>query len=299
MISSMKKSILLAITISLNVVSAPNSIVAIVNDNLITYNAISADNNSKADRLAAVNHQIDIILQLDKISAFGIEPKSIAINNMLKHVASQNSLTLKQLQERPEFGEIMTNIKQSLSLNELRQYVNNKVSITLNKVEITKALGNNSPTAEELEKQIRIAQIAISSIDKTDSLLQSEDELIKTLLIDLSNQIQQGKSFSDLAKLHSQDESYKNGGESAWLIQKRLPQAFIQTLANLEMGELSKPFKVGNSWRLVKIIEKRNVDKRLTNIKAALILQKKDAYFSNWVKKLREAAYIEIFDHKL
>ena len=294
----MKKIFLLGTIVAFNALAASNSIVALVNDDLITYDVIDVKIDSKAEKLAAVNRQIDIVLQMDKVKSLGIEPKPVAINDMLKRVALQNSLTLEQLQSRAEFGEVMTNIKQKLSLNGLRQYINKNANISLNKAEIAKALKNNPAASKDIVAQIRIAQIAISSIE-SDLLVQSQDELMKAFLADLATQIKQGKSFSALAKLHSQDESYKNGGESAWLIQSRLPKVFTQTLNSLKIEELSKPFKVGNSWRLVKIIEKRNVDNHLANIKAALMRQKQNTYFNNWIKTLRKAAYIEIFDHKL
>ncbi|MDC9726289.1 MAG: peptidylprolyl isomerase [Candidatus Thioglobus sp.] len=295
----MKKLPLLALVISLNVVAAPNSIVAIVNDELITYDAITVKANSKAAKLAAVNHQIDTVLQMDKVTQLGIKPNPLAINNMLKRVAQQNSLSLKQLQASSAFGRVMKDIKQKLSLNALKELINSKAKLSLTQVEIDQALTDNPASENDLVKQIRIAQIAISSIDKTDSLLQSEDELIKDFLTDLANKIEQGESFSAMAKLHSQDESYKNGGESGWLVSSRLPKEFTNVIDSLALNEASKPFKVGNGWRLIKVIESREVDQHLRNIKAALMRQKENVYFKSWINKLRQDAYIEIFDHKL
>jgi peptidyl-prolyl cis-trans isomerase SurA len=302
MIFKMSKFLLLLLVVSLNSAATPNSIIAIVNDHLITRDAINTKSDaqkSKEGKLEAVNQQVDILLQMDKVKQLGVKPKPAAINNMLKRVASQNKLTLEQLQKRPEFGEIMASIQQQLSLNGLKELISSKAKLSISQAEIDQTIKDNPASGDDIETQIRIAQIAISSIDKTDSLLQSQDDLIQALLVDLSIQIKQGKSFSGLAKLYSQDESYKNGGESDWIIQKRLPKDFIKAIKALKVQELSAPFKAGNGWRLVKIIEKRQVDNHLKTIKAALIRQKKNQYFSNWTKKLRKDAYIEIFDHKL
>ncbi len=294
----MSKLPLLALIISLSVSAAPNSIVAIVNDHLITQDVLSAQSD-KTNKLSVLNQQIDILLQMDKAAQLGVKPKQTAINNMLKQIAKQNTLTLEQLQKRPEFGDIMDSIQQKLSLNGLKELISSKAKLSISQAEIDQALANNPPSSDQLEVQIRIAQIAISSIDQADSLLQSQDDLIQALLMDLSTQIQQGKSFTALAKLHSQDPSYKDGGESGWLVQERLPKDFIQAIKTLELQELSKPFKVGGGWRLVKVIEKRQIDAHLQSIKAALIRQKKSLYFRNWTERLRKDAYIEIFDHKL
>ena len=141
--------------------------------------------------------------------------------------------------------------------------------------------------------------IAISSIDQTNSLLQSQDELIKQFLIDLSHKIKKGASFSDLAKLHSQDPSYKDGGESGWLMIDDLPPVFKKEIDKLSKGILSKPFKADKGWLIIKIIDTRKIDIHIRIIKAKLIKAKQNTYFKDWVKTLREDAYIEIFDHKL
>ncbi|SFV85062.1 Survival protein SurA precursor (Peptidyl-prolyl cis-trans isomerase SurA) [hydrothermal vent metagenome] len=298
----MKYLLALVFTFSLNVLAVPNTIIAIVNDELITLDTISNDigpSSTKAQKMALVDHQIDLVLQLEKIQEFGIKPKLSSINRMLSNIASQNGLTLMQLQANHQFDEIVENITQQLSLRGLKQLVLQKADISLTQAEIDAALAKNPSTSDNLNKQIKIAQIVINSIDQTDSLLQSKDDLITQFLIVLSDKINSGTSFSSLAKLHSQDPSYKNGGESGWLDENRLPAAFKQQLVNLQSGELSQPFQTKQGWRIFKIIDERSVDNHLIAIKSQLIQSKKNTYFKNWVKALKKNAYIEIFDHKL
>lgn len=298
----MKTLFALAFSISLNLSATPNSIIAIVGDELITFDAISAEikpSFTKAQKIALVDSQIDLVLQLEKIKKFGIKPKLSSVNTMLSNIASQNGLTLTQLQANNQFDEIVENVSQRLSLKGLKQLVLQKAKIDLTPAEIDTALAINPSNSESFNKQIKIAQIVISSIDQTDSLLQSKDGLIQQFLTELSDKINTGTSFSSLAKLHSQDPSYKNGGESGWLDENRLPAAFKQHLLQLEIGELSPSFQAGQGWRIVKIIDKRSVDNHLIAIKSQLIQSKKNAFFKNWVKALRKDAYIEIFDYKL
>ncbi len=297
----MKKYILLTLLFSLNVLAAPNSIIAIVNDDVITFNSISNDikeETTKEQKLALVNRQIDLNLQLQKIKELGIRPKKSSINTALNNVAVQNNITFAKLKSLTEFDQITKNINNQLSLRGLKQFVLKDNKIELSKNEINTALLKN-PGNGKLDDQIRIAQIAISSIDRTDSMIQSEDELIQNFLLDLVNKINNGESFSALAKLYSQDPSYKDGGESAWLNEDKLPEVFKHNLSKLKAGELSAPFKAGQGWRIIKIIDKRKVDNNLALIKLTLMRNKQDAYFNNWVKKLRDKAYIEIFEHKL
>jgi peptidyl-prolyl cis-trans isomerase SurA len=302
--NQMKRLLTLVFTFSLNVVAAPNSIIAIVNDELITFDTISSElkpSTTKAQKLALVDRQIDLVLQLEQIQKFGIKPKLSSINTALSNIASQNSLTLMQLQSNPQFDEIVENINLQLSLRGLKQLILQKADIRLTQAEIDAELTKNPRNLDNLnkKKQIQIAQIVINSIDQTNSLLQSEDDLIKQFLIELSDKITSGTSFSKLAKLHSQDPSYKNGGKSEWLDEDRLPAIFKKQLASLKPGELSQPFQTKQGWRIIRIISMRSVDTYLVAIKSQLIQSKKITHFKNWVKALRNNAYIEIFDHKL
>ncbi len=302
MIFNMKKTLLLICAFSLNAFATPNSIIAIVNDDLVTFDQISADikpSHTKVQKLALVNQQIDLILQLQKIKQLHIMPKANAINSMLSNIASNNDLSLMQLQSLPKFDAVIDHVKQSLSLEGLRQFIVENLDITLTEAEITKQLLKTPNHSNKLKQQIKIAQITVNSIDQANSLLRSKDGLIKDFLIDLSEKINKGDSFSTLAKLHSQDASYNNGGESDWLNLLQLPEIFKQNLKDISIGGLSQPFKIGKIWRIVKIIDKRSVDNDLFELKAKLVRQKENTYFNDWIKKLRKDAYVEIFYSKL
>ena len=292
----------LTFTFSLNTLASPNSIIAIVNDEIITFDTISGEikpSFTKAQKIELVDNQIDLMLQLEKIKIFGIKPKLSSVNTMLSNIASQNGLTLAQLQANNQFDEIVDNVSQRISLRGLKQFVLQKADTNLTQAEIDTALAKNPSNSDNFNKQIKIAQIVINSVDQTDSLLQSKDSLIQQLLIELSDKINAGTSFSSLAKLHSQDPSYKNGGESGWLDENRLPVVFKQHLSQLKADELSPPFQTQQGWRVIKIIDKRRVDNHLIAVKSKLIQSKKNSFFKNWVNELRKGAYIEIFDHKL
>jgi peptidyl-prolyl cis-trans isomerase SurA len=302
MMIKMKKLLLLVFIWSLNALSSPNSIIAIVNDDLITFDKISNEikpSSTKEEKLTLINRQIDLALQLQKVKEVGVKPKANSIKTTLTKIAAQNNLTLMQLQALPQFNKIVRDVTDQLSLRGLKQVVLQKLNFKPTEKEISATLKENPNNSKNLNQQIKIAQIAISSIDQTDSLLQSEDELIKQFLSELSGKINDGTSFSSLAKLHSQDPSYKNGGESDWLDKDRLPQAFKQTLQGLKQGELSQPFKTSQGWRIIKIIDQRSIDMYLVSIKSKIIQKKRNDYFNNWIKGLREKAYIEVYDHKL
>ncbi len=301
MITNMKKVLLLALGLSTSVFSTPNSIIAIVNDELVTYDTIANDiNNAQTtkQKLVLVNKQVDLVLKLEKIKELGLEPKPESVNAMLNKVALQNKLSAAQLQASPQFDQIVANIKQKLSLTGLKRFVLQQADIKLSQTELSQALKDNPSKKDNLSTQVKIAQIVIASVDNSSSLLESQDSLIQAFMADLVIQLNNGKTFSALAKLYSQDASYKDGGELGWLMLDKLPNDFISALSNLDENKTSAPFKTQQGWRIIKLLDERSVDNHISAVKVALLRQKQNVYFANWVKSLREKAYIEILEHK-
>ena len=293
---------LLALSSSLSINGAPNSIIAIVNDEIITLDSISQKfkpSYKKSDKLSLLEKQIDLTLQQEKIKALGIQPKTESINAMLSNIAANNGITFAQLKLNNQFDEIAKNVVLQLSLRGLKQIILEKANIQLTQSEFEQALAKNPSTESDFSQQVKIAQIVINSIEQKAALIESKDELMRKFLADLREKIQQGDSFSKLAKLYSHDPSYQQGGESAWLDKQKLPAVFKQQLSHLKPNETSQPFKTGESWRIIKLVSERKVDNHSTKLKSTLLQDKQTAYFDNWLKTLREDAYIDIFEHKL
>ncbi len=299
------KLLILIFGFSLTASAITNSMIAIVNDDVITFDTIAKQigpASTKAQKIALINQQIDLVLLLKEVQKLGVQPKAKTINLMLSRIATQNKLSLAQLKASPEFDAIVKNITQELSLRGLKKFVLNTIEVNLTPAEINAAIANDQTKISDFSKEIKIAQILINSIDKTNAntLAQSKDTLIKQFLIELTDKINTGTSFDELAKLHSQDSSYQNGGESGWFGLEKSPPVIQKQLQGLELGQISKPFFTPQGWRIIKIIKQRDAAaSRLDAIKSQLIQSQKNTYYQDWVKKLREGVYIEIFANKL
>ena len=154
-----------------------------------------------------------------------------------------------------------------------------------------------NPSPKKFIRQIRISQIIVSEIDSTENSA-NLDDLLKQKLLNLIAKIQQGSSFSDIAKLHSQSPSYINGGLTNWLEYDKLPELYKEILTNLSKDEISKPFKINNNWHIIKISDDKSLDPHIRMITNKLTNKNIDKYYQDWVKDLRKEAYIEIFEDK-
>lgn len=291
----MKYLLTLTLVFSLNAWSVPNSIIAIVNDSIITYDSIANQINkdtTKAQKLALVNQQIDMALQKEKIQELGIKPKPVIIDAMLVKIAERNNLTLAQLHSSDQFDEIVERTSQELSFKGLKEFVLQQGDITITQAEVDEALAKNPASASHILKQIKIEQITLNTADKKHATAQ----LIKEHITKISEQVKSGTSFSELAKQYSKDPVI----EFIWLEKNKLPELFQQQLSNLGLNEVSAPFKIEQDWLIIRVIAEREVDTHILNIKAQLLQAKRNAFFQEWVKTLRtKETYIDIFEHKL
>ncbi len=144
------KTILLAVfVLSINTQIVANSIVAIVNDDIITMDSISDQiepESTKEEKLELVNFQIDLSLQMQKVSNAGLEPSPEKLDKTLKQIALQNNLTIEQLKSLPKFNEIVEKISQQLSLKALKDFSSKGVDVKPTKEEVDiELLVNPSP----------------------------------------------------------------------------------------------------------------------------------------------------------
>lgn len=68
-------------------------------------------------------------------------------------------------------------------------------------------------------------------------------------------EIQQGKSFEDLAKSKSLCPSGKKGGNLGWFSHGQMVREFQKAAFELKKGEVSSPVKTQFGWHLIKCVE--------------------------------------------
>jgi parvulin-like peptidyl-prolyl isomerase len=297
----MKILFTLLLVFSANAFSASNSIVAIINNDIITLQMLEAQTQEKINKLKKLdllNQQIIAILQIQKAKELNIRPKPNSINKVLNNIAIRHKINLDQLQQLPEFKQILQNITQQLTLLGLKKFIIKKADTSLTQDEIDNAL-KNSDQPTKPEHWIKLSKIIINSIENGGLSGKDKEFFIKNKLLEIKTQVESGEDFSVLARLHSQDSSYKKGGKLGWINIKKLSSSVKQQLKKLGVGKVSDPFYSKQGSQLLYVNDIKTDNKHLKRIKAKLIKQKQVAFFTKWVEKLKENAYISIFKDKL
>jgi peptidyl-prolyl cis-trans isomerase SurA len=129
------------------------------------------------------------------------------------------------------------------------------------------------------------------------------NELISTQeaqrrLTDVRQRIANGTKFEDMAKQYSVDGNAAQGGDLGWLYPGDAVPEFQRVMDSLKPGEISQPVETNFGWHLIQVLERRTQDvsserQRLV-ARQALRERKADDAYDDWLRQLRDRAYVEI-----
>ena len=283
----MKRALTLLLIFFSGLVYTENTIIAIVNNDIISLKAIESkilNANASEYKVDIVNQRIDNILQLQQAKELNVEATQNDVNLTLLDIAKNNNITIEQLRSYPEFLSLKIEVSEKITILNLQRLITKDINIseeeilsTCNKEDIGKGI-----------KQIKIAQIIISELSD-----QSDQEfVIKAFLKKLSEHISKGASFIASAKLHSQHSSYLNGGETDWI---EVDNSTVKMLDSLKENEVSKIYLTDFGFAIGIKLAERFVSSELKQCKEKLTYLNAEKFYSSWVKELRDKAYIKIY----
>ncbi|WP_416694225.1 peptidylprolyl isomerase [Candidatus Pseudothioglobus sp. Uisw_050_01] len=271
---------------------AENTIIAVVNNEIISLKSIEnkiIKANSKEEKIEILYKQIDNILQLKKAAELSIIVSRTDISSTILEIASTNGISIEQLRSYPEFSSLEIEVAEKISILNLQRHITKDITISENE-----AINICSKEPSNNIKQIKIAQIIISEIEA--QTLNDKDIAIKAFLNKLSKHISKGASFTGLAKLHSQHSSYFNGGITDWI---EVNNSTVKMLDSLKDNEVSEIYLTDFGLAIGIKLEERFVSSNLKKCKEKLIYLKAEKFYYDWVKNLREDAYIKIYHDAL
>ncbi len=117
-------------------------------------------------------------------------------------------------------------------------------------------------------------------------------------LADFKRQIESGaRRFEDLAREHSVDGSAPAGGDLGWAGSGQFVPEFEETMNALAAGGLSAPVVSRFGVHLIQVVERRTValdTKQLREqARTALRERKFETAYAEWVREVRDRAYVE------
>jgi peptidyl-prolyl cis-trans isomerase SurA len=194
-------------------------------------------------------------MQLAKES--GIRVDDTTLDRAIARIAEQNKMSLQEFRNQLEregitFARFREEIREEIVMQRLREKeVDNKIQIT--ESEVDNFLASNSHSAQTAQPELNLAQILVripenASAEQIAQRRQRAEEALE--------KIRSGMEFAQVAATYSDASDALKGGDLGWRTQERLPQLFIDAVANLRTGEIAA-VKSANGFHILKLVGKR------------------------------------------
>ena len=114
----------------------------------------------------------------------------------------------------------------------------------------------------------------------------------------MKDRLDSGANFAELAKLNSEDASAAKGGDLGWLSPGDTVAEFDEAMKKLQPNQVSPPVRTSFGWHLIEVLERRKqdvtIDRARNEAQTAIRQRKADEAFQDWVRQVRDKAFVEI-----
>lgn len=157
---------------------------------------------------------------------------------------------------------------------------------------IIKLMDKRGSSVKLIVQQTRAQHILI----RLNEVVSEEDA--RQRLINLKDRLEMGGAdFGDLARQHSDDGSAAKGGNLGWLSPGATVPEFERAMNALQPGQVSDPVQSPFGLHLIKVLERRDEDlseeRQRVMARQAIRLRKADSATQEWVRQLRDKAYVD------
>ncbi len=193
--------------------------------------------------------------QLQLAGEQGIKVDDQTLDRALLRIAEQNKLSLQEFRNQLEregtpFSQFREEIRREIIMQRLREReVDNKIQISDSEVDNYLAAD-----AGAQQRELNLAHILVrlpenASPEQIAQRQQRAEEAYR--------QVKSGGDFAKVAAIFSDSDEALKGGELGWRSQDRLPQLFLDAVAQLQPGGVSPIVKSANGFHILKLIDQR------------------------------------------
>ena len=116
-------------------------------------------------------------------------------------------------------------------------------------------------------------------------------------LVAIKERLDNGADFAEIARLNSNDLSAARGGDLGWLNQGDTVPDFEKAMDALKIKEVSAPIQSPFGFHLIQVLERRTEDataeRQRQTARQVLRERKADEAHQDWIRQMRDRAYVE------
>ncbi len=297
-----------------------NGIVAVVNEDIITYRDLESSlkpyipyikekYRTEKDREKAflllkqktIEKLINNQLIVQRAKLLGIEASSEQIDSAIEDIKKNNSLDEKQFEANL--------IKEGLSLEMLRKKIQEQILYSRianyrikSKVVITEKDIENY-YRDNIEKfggtkMYHLRNIVIKTPKFMDDYQQAE---VTLKITDVEKKLKMGIPFENVARTFSEISNKDKGGDLGFIKKEDIAKNIREEIEKTGIGNYTKTLEIQNSYQIfyiegIKEGRAEPLENVRDEIEKKLYEKALDTKFQEWLKELRETAYIKVMD---
>lgn len=202
-------------------------------------------------------------IELGMAERYDIKVDETEIDQAIGRILQKNQITLSDLEaelraEGTTLDGLRKQLRNEITISQLQQgLVSSRIKITDQDIDNFLA-SSDGKYATSPDYHIGHILIAVSSSADADAIEDAEkkaDEVYQKL--------QGGADFSQMAISYSNDQAALQGGDIGWRKLAQLPELFGNQMLSLSPGQVSKPFRSGAGFHILKNIEQRGGGEQL------------------------------------
>ncbi|MBR7779771.1 peptidylprolyl isomerase [Undibacterium sp. BYS50W] len=249
-----------------------NSIIAVVNDEIITRQELDERISVVEKRLKAQGTPLPsreelqkqllerMILdraQLQLAKENGMRADDLMLDRTLQRMAEQNKMSLQEMRNQIEregtpFARFREEMRDDIMMQRIRdREVDSKIIIT--ETEIDNFLAAEA-SAKAGKQEINLAHILVRIPENASA---EQITLRRNRAEEVLEKLRGGADFAKMAVTYSDSAEALKGGEIGWREQERIPQLFLDAVAQVKTGEFSGIIRSANGFHILKLVGKR------------------------------------------
>ena len=203
---------------------------------------------------------INMEIQVQKADQAGVRISEAEVDQALSQIASQNQLTLQQMQMAIEndgmsFADFRYDMMKELKSEKIRNGLAEQ-EVSVSEHEIDLFLADNQLNQAE----VQLGHILVGlSADADEATLKQATKKVDQILAE----VESGNDFSSLAIKYSDGQRALDGGDLGWKPANELPTLFSEQIKLMEVGEHTRPIRSASGFHIIKLIDKREQSKKM------------------------------------
>jgi len=196
-------------------------------------------------------------LQLQYAAQTGMKVDDNQLDKTIERIAEQNKMSVKEFAsalnaDGISMTKFRADIRNEITIARLREReVESRVNVSESEIDnyLTTQASSNENRDEFEISHILIRTPEEGSPEDIQKAKAKVDEVIKAL--------QDGTSFAKVSASYSDAPNALEGGNIGWKAAAQLPALFLDTLKNMQPGDVSPPLRSPNGFHILKITNKR------------------------------------------